>query len=994
MTQASHISANLPPAAVLLLSEPFPASPWKLSTVLTAFSIDISNYAKVPDFLKPFLDADVLVYDDKSKTAPLNALWCVATSNSYQSAMSLSVFLVGKNGTMVLNQAIQWTKTAIGAAIKSSFSGTPTVVLTVSKLTKYSLDGKNPSVDTSLSFRFKLPGSFGDFECSLDFSKSATTLFLRPTESLDITNTSIFSTIGDALDTDGLPSSQLPSQSEDNMFTSFFNKLDIWYIIVSQDETTNSKKLHWEIGILAGFTTPSGKPILVGFSYDSTISSYTGRLITQATLPTATKQRLPSYDRRLAVPASSLKKLGISEVPNGIDLWDLFGGQGADHGTPPDSHRQLLLKAASVGFSTASKTKSVITLSFAIENPLPSNTGRDEAPSPFHWNEVTARATIIKVKAQGSATATTSSFVHLFSSMTLSATNDPSIPSADLELRLDYASAPTGGAWTLTGSVRELSAALIADWFDADTKSGALDVLRDISLKDLEMTYAYQKGKASSFLISATIGLGKLELDLSYQYVSTSQDPAKPTAAAEKWAEQGAPENVKLISSPKLDATGKPTKAEWAFEAYLHASGTDVDVAGVVDGFKPGAGSDLPDFIGGIKIAVDKEKAPVRLRYSGDDASGSVLTIWLEVGPFNLTFIQFRTKARDPTQPPTVKRLLRISADQIPFMNKVPLVNELPQPFDHLLYLWVEDLGQPDPNLKGFTKAMLGNSAGGPTGTGPDIDVNSELDKMSIPPILVKESQSTQGRNLSGNNVVLKAGSHFMLVTNGKVVLDHVFSAKSSKPAGNVPRPANSGVPRGGALALNAPGTPAATGSSADDKGVAPVTKGDTNAKAGPLSISSLSVQYKDNHLLIGVDATLVLGPLTFGVQGFVISINLQSVKLNDLSAIISQNLLSVSIHGLEAGVSKPPLTIKGAFVHDKDIKELDGSTSESYRGGVAVGLKAWNILAIGEYKIVTPKTGPQFKSVFMYVFLPYHQVFLSCVSALLLPSISFPAGF
>jgi hypothetical protein len=70
----------------------------------------------------------------------------------------------------------------------------------------------------------------------------------------------------------------------------------------------------------------------------------------------------------------------------------------------------------------------------------------------------------------------------------------------------------------------------------------------------------------------------------------------------------------------------------------------------------------------------------------------------------------------------------------------------------------------------------------------------------------------------------------------------------------------------------------------------------------------------------------------------------------------------------LEAGVNKEPLTIKGAFVHDTDTSAIDGSKTESYRGGVAVGLKAWNLLAVGEYKIVTPKVGSQYKSVFMSV--------------------------
>lgn len=90
-------------------------------------------------------------------------------------------------------------------------------------------------------------------------------------------------------------------------------------------------------------------------------------------------------------------------------------------------------------------------------------------------------------------------------------------------------------------------------------------------------------------------------------------------------------------------------------------------------------------------------------------------------------------------------------------------------------------------------------------------------------------------------------------------------------------------------------------------------------------------------------------------------------MKLDSLADIIKKKLVTVSIHGLAAGVDKPPLTLKGVFIHDTTATGNGGGSIESYRGGIAVGFKAWKILAVGEYAIVTlTKDGPQFKSVFV----------------------------
>lgn len=470
--------------------------------------------------------------------------------------------------------------------------------------------------------------------------------------------------------------------------------------------------------------------------------------------------------------------------------------------------------------------------------------------------------------------------------------------------------------------------------------------------------YTYTSGQASSFLISAIITLGELELDLSYQYISklhSSTSPVKPTAASLKWGDKPPHSEVSKLEPD-------PAKNRWTFEAFLRVSNQSSTVASIADSIVPGKGDDLPPFVGEIVVSAtgDPLNAPIKLIYTGDDVNGSILAVWVNIGPFNMTFIQYRPKsavAGDKT--PKVKQILRISCDQIPMLDKVPLVNQLPQPFDHLIYLWVDDPGQTDKNLKGFTRETIDKDIG------KDEAINHALAEVSIPEIMLKESKSTNPTDL-----VLVAGHHFVVVTDNKVVLDHVFEPDSTTatattqptaPAAPAATILNTGTVSAVATPPPPPPKPVVTGPES------PPTKGDSNTKAGPLSISALTVQYKNGSLFVGIDATLVLGPLTFSVIGFTLEVKLSQVRLNDLAALIT-NGLTVSIHGLEAGVDKEPLTLKGVFIHDI-VPSPDGDvTTESYRGGIAVGFKAWKVLAVGEYAIVSTKsTNSEFKSVFVY---------------------------
>jgi hypothetical protein len=512
----------------------------------------------------------------------------------------------------------------------------------------------------------------------------------------------------------------------------------------------------------------------------------------------------------------------------------------------------------------------------------------------------------------------------------------------------------------LAGSLQNLSVSLLASYFDDGCREGAMAVLGGLTLKSLDMLYTYskesasaQKSTASSFLISGILVLGELELDLSYQYVSALVPIGEKPAAAHKWAK-----NANVEPPAYVTLLQPKSQNEFSFEAYLNTTSPDSTIGSVADSIASGSSAILPHFISGIPIKRPAtstgaengpQTPPIALKYSGGTNEESILTVYVSIDMFNLTFVQIRSQATQ-TVPATVKRILRFSVDQIPMMEDIPLVSKMPQPFDHLIYMYVADEDMTSPN-PGITRDLLAK-------------INTK-----IPAIQIKDTK----KRTDPTDLVLAKGHHFMVVANGTVVLDHVFQNAATKPAPPGPAPpqkaavkvVDSGVHTHAATLVPGP---------AEQTLADPPSTGDTNTKAGPLSVTGLSVQYKEGSLFVGLDATLDLGPISFSVIGFTLEIDMNNIHLDHLADIVTKNLVHASLHGLDVGISKGPLTLKGVFVHDSSTPALqpDGSniTKESYRGGIAVGFKAWQILAVGEYQIVSrvdkDKNKSQYRSVFV----------------------------
>jgi hypothetical protein len=61
-----------------------------------------------------------------------------------------------------------------------------------------------------------------------------------------------------------------------------------------------------------------------------------------------------------------------------------------------------------------------------------------------------------------------------------------------------------------------------------------------------------------------------------------------------------------------------------------------------------------------------------------------VFALEINIGPVSLILVQITKKKKDRP-----KRLLRILVDRIPLIPSIPLLGQLPQPFDFLEYMWV-----------------------------------------------------------------------------------------------------------------------------------------------------------------------------------------------------------------------------------------------------------------------------------------------------------------
>lgn len=115
--------------------------------------------------------------------------------------------------------------------------------------------------------------------------------------------------------------------------------------------------------------------------------------------------------------------------------------------------------------------------------------------------------------------------------------------------------------------------------------------------------------------------------------------------------------------------TPNAATTQWTFEAFLQVKDQTSTIASIANSIVPGKGDTLPYFVGSIVVAAkgDPLHAPIKLIYTGMDTEGSIMAVWVNISPFNITFIQYRPPVTTSSSTPTVKRILRISCVVIKF---------------------------------------------------------------------------------------------------------------------------------------------------------------------------------------------------------------------------------------------------------------------------------------------------------------------------------------
>jgi len=425
-----------------------------------------------------------------------------------------------------------------------------------------------------------------------------------------------------------------------------------------------------------------------------------------------------------------------------------------------------------------------------------------------------------------------------------------------------------GDKWSFEFMLNNLYLSTLYSFFDDDVKEGVMDMLETVEIDVLWMNYVYlPSGKSSKFSLAGTVLLGAIKASCKY------------THELNGWT---------------FRITVGPNSPEATIGDIMRSlMGQDTFLPSCVDTLMMPTSPTLDTFT----ISVTKEIC--------DDGEYVVFNGQCNLDILRFSFVQLRKVGSGIS----TKRVFKIGVGRLPSVD-VPLIGPLPQVFDELAFLWVDDSAQ---NGQGLTRK--------------EVDVINKTVFQADPDnrIRFKESKP-QASTQQPNDLVLQKGLHFIIVLNqmgtSKVILDHRFG--ETKKADKTKVKSLSTTSK----------NPAGSGETT----MAPMVK-----KIGPLSISNIGLQFLNDTLFIVLDATFELGPLKMKTFGFGLGVTL-SGEFN------LQNLpksLDVKLDGLAVGFTKPPLSLGGLFRH----------VPPRYMGGIAVGFVPYSFLAAGYYGEMPYKT-------------------------------------
>lgn len=708
------------------------------------------------------------------------------------------------------------------------------------------------------------------------------------------------------------------------------SNIDLAQLIVGRDA---SGRAWWQVTATISLRNSAGSDGAVDLylTYNSLTSTFAGGLITSAFYATEEDKLSPDYAPGLVI-----------DLPVGktySDFWSLKNLFSTAVQEAIPNSIPLDISYALVSLTTGNP-KSIAFIARAIHaTQSPAPTEDSSTLAPFVWDELDVSFTASK--ATGANPIISCSLSTFF---TLNPPPHRSYPSAGLSLLFSY----NDGDWLLHGHAENLSVGLLHSFFEKDSSSALIGMLGDLNIASLDLILTHSAtGALASFLFTGVITLEGLELRLFYQYATTSVQPSGERAI------DAALENAGTASTRQAPTGGQQTT--WVFECDLGASTQNATIGSIANSFVANSAGDMPSFIAKIGIPQadgSQGRTPIYLKARKID--GLVLfALSITIGAVSVLFVQVApvtSQSASDTPPTPPKRLIRFSVSKLPFIDKVPLLNTLPQPFDLLEYVWVSKAG----DSGGFLKSEIDSVNDNLLHASDTLKYKASVktDSATIDNPARPAGETTSKPDPTADPVVLTEGHHFIVIHGGEVVVDHPFLTGSTTSSSGEAKKSSSRM----VMALESPPTPPPSAPS----------KGPLSFKLGPLAIDGLALQFKEQSgkkaLAITMNGTFTMGPMSFGLLGFGLAIDLEDLTLDKLPDAASH--ISVVLSGLALAFNKPPVLVAGGFEHA--IIQIPGGTEEIFQGGIGISFPPYTFIGLGEYAIVKVN-GTEYKSVFLF---------------------------
>ncbi|KAF2994237.1 hypothetical protein E8E13_000189 [Curvularia kusanoi] len=901
---------------VLGLDTSDPANALTVTDILTAFSVPVSSLKSpigpIVSVLSNAIEGKLPTFKLDGTPGGKNGAWLIAAvPNTLEVATALTFQLNGDR-EVDFGSPVQAALKDLGinvdlSALRFSTADLPCVRLKSKTLV---VKGDNESFTTSTVFEVIVQLPVRGYMINLRIDSA---------DRLGVSLLNIGGTFDDLRHLmDDFPSETEASPQE----VGFLDDLQLW-CISAQFPEPNGKPI-FSIGFILTLKFP-GQDLTIGLHYDGRVRKFTGGLLFQDMF----KDRLkPDFDDLTDLPQGKILTLEPQ--------FDLAKGSPFD--SLPNSVPTILSQAhieyqkggedAGSTFSFDGALVSISSMSSAV---VTASSGG--VPCPFDWQQVSVSYSRQGAKRDGKVLTS----INIFSHFQL---QPPSarFGSGELSLSLSFSQPKPGSQpqWSLSGKGQKIQIGAIAQFLDQEILEDLLEILGKLRIDSFEVTYTYNRNVASSFLFVCSLSFGELVLNLYYQYASKDAIKTKTTAVDQKLA-------ASSDNDPNLSPMETTDElSSWRFDAYLDTAGPGTTIGSIANSIMDNASEDIPLFVSEIEVHPPDPSAKLITLHIGKVITKTVsierivratFLLSVNISTVHFTFAQVTTGGTAGST--KAKRLLRLSVGQLPFIDKIPVINELPQPYQELQYVWSPALGLTRDEVAALNERL---------------EVEGTTHKLYFKAV----SRAALDPTAATDPVVLLQGHHFIVVDNDQAIVDHIFNP-TPKVKGSTH---NDGTPDdGGAKGSSSP--PPREEQPPPD---APPSKGALKKETPFISISAVSFQYKNGRLWIFLDGTIALGPLEFSLVGFGVGLNLTGLKLNNLSHVADD--IDFQLRGMEVAFDKPPILIAGAFYHD--VIERGSQTEDAYRGGVTVTIPPYTFVAVGEYAEVTTNVG-NYKSVFIY---------------------------